>query len=55
MFSVLQLGCRIRGKNGVTVSKYDNTDSRINGFAVCGLPEDLDVCVIFLYSVFTPE
>ena len=55
MFSALQLGCRIRGKNSATVSKYYGADDRIIGFVVCGLPEDLNVCVIFLYSVFTPE
>jgi len=55
MFSALQLRCRIQGKNGAIVSKYYDADDRIIRFVVCGLPEDLNVCGIFLYSVFTPE
>jgi hypothetical protein len=55
MFSVPQLGCRIRGKNSADVSKYYDADDRITGFVVCGLPEYLNMCAIFLYSVFTPE
>jgi hypothetical protein len=54
-FTALQLGCRIRSKNGTNVTKYYDADDRIIGFVVCGLPEELNVCVIFLYSVFTPE
>jgi len=45
----------MRGKNRATLSKYYDADDRITGFVVCGLPEDLNVCVIFLYSVLKPE
>ena len=54
-FSALQLGNRIRSKNGATVSKFYDGDDRITGFVACSLPEELNVFVIFLYSVFTPE
>jgi hypothetical protein len=55
MFSASPLGCRIRDKNGATVLKYYDGDDRIAGFVVCGLPEDLNVCVIVSCSVLTPE
>jgi hypothetical protein len=55
MFATLQLGCRIRGRDGTIVSKYYDADDRIIGFVVCGLPEELNVRGIYLYSVFTPE